>query len=347
MISILLCTNNAELVPGPAAIKPPQADLRIAVRSPVPGTADPGLAGADLVIVLSAGSGTEGIDLLRSAGHGVDNTGLVIVAKSCDPAIAYEALMNGAGYYILQGSPGEFAYGLSRVIEKSADAIRVKRTLDALSKKLNFVGSVTRHDVLNQLTAVGGYNELLAMMVQDPKLKGFIEKERSALEKIRRQFQFAKDYQNIGMEPPEWHPIRAVVGRMNELVDPGNVRVTVATGTAVVLADPLFEKVFYNLFDNSLRHGVRVTEIRVSLREEPTGAVLTVEDDGVGIPVEEKMKIFERGYGKNTGWGLFLIREILTVTGMTVEETGEPGKGARFEIRIPKENYRPGSEPSP
>jgi signal transduction histidine kinase len=51
-------------------------------------------------------------------------------------------------------------------------------------------------------------------------------------------------------------------------------------------------------------------------------------------------RIFERGYGKNTGLGLFLSREILAITGITITENGVPGKGARFEITVPKGAYR-------
>ena len=68
--------------------------------------------------------------------------------------------------------------------------------------------------------------------------------------------------------------------------------------------------------------------------------VIVVEDNGTGIPLGEKQKIFENGYGKNTGLGLFLVREILSITGMTIQETGEPGKGARFEISVPKGTFR-------
>jgi len=98
--------------------------------------------------------------------------------------------------------------------------------------------------------------------------------------------------------------------------------------------------VIYNLFDNALRHGEKVSEIRVSLHETDTGAVLIIEDNGVGIAAEEKTRIFERGYGKNTGWGLFLIEEILAITGLSIVENGVPGKGARFEINIPPGKYR-------
>jgi signal transduction histidine kinase len=45
--------------------------------------------------------------------------------------------------------------------------------------------------------------------------------------------------------------------------------------------------------------------------------------------------IFERGYGRNTGYGLFLVKEILGISGNTIKETGEYGKGVRFEIEFP------------
>jgi signal transduction histidine kinase len=73
--------------------------------------------------------------------------------------------------------------------------------------------------------------------------------------------------------------------------------------------------------------------------------VIACEDDGAGISVDDKKRLFERGYGKNTGLGLFLSREILSITGIAIKETSEPEKGARFEILVPKTAYRtvPGS----
>ena len=217
-----------------------------------------------------------------------------------------------------------------------------KKTIDELTekvaflqKKLQVVGSITRHDVLNQLTAIVGYNELLGMMADDPKFRGFLEKEKFALNKIRRQFQFAKDYQNIAVDPPRWQNIRNLTNRVSEDFDIKQVRITADTGTATVCADPLFDRVFHHLFDNALRHGETVTEIRISLQQKGSDGLLLVENNGVSIPAADKEKIFERGYGKGTGWGLFLAREILAATGMTITETGEPGKGVRFEITLP------------
>jgi signal transduction histidine kinase len=217
---------------------------------------------------------------------------------------------------------------------------RLETSVAFLQNKLQIVGSVTRHDVLNQLTAIVGYNELLGMMVEDPKLRGFLEKEKNAINKIRRQFQFAKEYQNIAVENPRWQNIRNLVNRVSEEFDLKKVRITADTGVASVLADPLFDRVFHHIFENALFYGENTTEIRVSLQETSTGGLLVIENNGCGIPEKEKNRIFERGYGKGTGWGLFIARDILAATGMTITETGDPQKGARFEITLPPGSFR-------
>ncbi|WP_292418405.1 ATP-binding protein [Methanoregula sp.] len=100
------------------------------------------------------------------------------------------------------------------------------------------------------------------------------------------------------------------------------------------------ERVFFNLFDNAHRHGEHATEAVVQCGTDGEALTIVVEDNGIGISEEEKEKIFEKGWGKNTGYGLFLVREILSITGITIRETGTPGKGARFEIRVPRECWR-------
>ncbi len=48
--------------------------------------------------------------------------------------------------------------------------------------------------------------------------------------------------------------------------------------------------------------------------------IIVCEDDGDGIPDDKKEMIFEKNFGKNTGLGLFLAREILSITGITIQE---------------------------
>ena len=97
---------------------------------------------------------------------------------------------------------------------------------------------------------------------------------------------------------------------------------------------------FYNLVDNAIRYGEKITTIKFYNLITDNGLSLICEDDGVGIPGDQKENIFERGIGKNTGMGLFLTREILLITGITIEENGQPGHGARFEIIIPNGMFR-------
>jgi signal transduction histidine kinase len=70
------------------------------------------------------------------------------------------------------------------------------------------------------------------------------------------------------------------------------------------------------------------------------GLLITCEDDGAGIAEAEKEQIFASGFGKNTGLGLFLAREILGISGLKIKETGRYGRGARFEITVPEHAWR-------
>ena len=89
------------------------------------------------------------------------------------------------------------------------------------------------------------------------------------------------------------------------------VHVEVDPADPEVYSDPLFEKVFYNLIDNALRYGGdQMKTIRVFSQESDTSLAIVCEDDGVGITAEDKKKLFRKGFGKHTGLGLFLSREI-------------------------------------
>jgi signal transduction histidine kinase len=105
-------------------------------------------------------------------------------------------------------------------------------------------------------------------------------------------------------------------------------------------SDPLIEKIFANLIDNAVKHGKTTTRITFSSEETPDRLILICEDDGVGISPEIKARLFDRSAGENIRFGLFFVREYLVLSGMTITENGTPGKGARFEITVPKGMYR-------
>jgi signal transduction histidine kinase len=113
-----------------------------------------------------------------------------------------------------------------------------------------------------------------------------------------------------------------------------------------LFADSMLPKVFRNILDNTLRHGEGATTVTVTIRETTGGLSIVYEDDGVGVPLDVKKKIFEKGFGKHTGLGLYLAREVLAITGIKIVENGIPGKGARFEITVPHGAFRRSSLPS-
>ena len=215
---------------------------------------------------------------------------------------------------------------------------RTEKALRSANRKLNLLNSITRHDILNKITAMTGYLELARNRSADPAILPFLEKLGSYTREIQDLIDFTNVYQDLGSTEPRWQEIAKVLPGV-----PPGIQFSRETGDISVYADPILGKIFSNLLDNTLRHGEHPTRIRVYSRESPDGLTILWEDDGAGIPAGEKEKIFRQGYGRNTGLGLFLSREILSMTDITISETGEPGRGARFEMVVPKGGYRIGS----
>jgi len=219
---------------------------------------------------------------------------------------------------------------------------RVEEALALASKKLSLLSSITRHDINNQLMALNAYISLSGDAINNPaELKEFIGKEQTIADAITRQISFTKDYEDLGVKAPIWQNVTAIFKNVIPRLPMRNISVDSGDPDLELYADPLLEKVFYNLVDNALRYGgEKMTAIHVTTRKDNGVLVIAVEDDGNGISAEDKKKLFTKGFGKHTGLGLFLSREILSLTGITIRETGEPGKGARFEIAVPNGGYR-------
>jgi signal transduction histidine kinase len=217
----------------------------------------------------------------------------------------------------------------------------------AANKKLNLLSSITRHDIKNQLTALLAYIELSKMVVQDDELKKTVDKEEIVAENILRQIEFTKDYEEIGVNAPQWQNVAGLVSQSAPVLERSGVQLNISTGAIEVYSDPLLLKVFENLVDNSLRHGEHVRHISVQYEKRNEGIVIMYRDDGAGVLAADKERIFQKGFGKNTGLGLFLTREILSITGLSIEECGVYGEGVLFSITVPEGCYREGKTSGP
>lgn len=217
---------------------------------------------------------------------------------------------------------------------------RFEAAISLANRKLNTLSSITRHDILNQITAIVMYLSLAEEIETNPAVQEHLKKIDQITQLIQKQIRFTRDYQNIGASTPQWQNVADVVNSAIKNLDTGQMRVETDMRDLEIYADYLLEKVFYNLVDNSMRHGGKVSVCRVSCRLQEDGATIIYQDDGVGVPAAVKEKIFRREYYRNTGYGLFLTQEILSITGLSIKETGEEGTGARFEIHVPKDAFR-------
>jgi len=215
-----------------------------------------------------------------------------------------------------------------------------RKALVEANKKLKLLSSITRHDINNQLSALLMYIDVAKASPSDPAMLDFLAKEEVLVHNIEHQIAFTRDYEEIGVHAPQWQRVEALIQSAQRAHPLGTITLDAALDGLEIYADPLLEKIFSNLIDNSLRHGEGVSKI--SFFYQSAGSALTVvyEDNGTGIVASEKERIFEKGFGHHTGMGLFLSKEILGITALSIRETGTFGAGARFEIFVPEGKFR-------
>jgi signal transduction histidine kinase len=217
---------------------------------------------------------------------------------------------------------------------------RSQQALQHARKKLNLLQTLTFQDIQNALFTLEGYLDLHGRLPQNEPPGAFVQKEKEIMKKISGTLATARKYQDLGMKPPLWQNAHQVFLYAISHLNISGMSRNVSLGNLELFADPLLETVFYNLVDNVIHHGKSATELRVYYQETAGGLTLFFEDNGVGIPDENKEKIFDREYSSHRSMGLFLSREILSITNISIRETGTFGKGARFEIVVPREAYR-------
>lgn len=215
-----------------------------------------------------------------------------------------------------------------------------RKSLQTVNDKLNMLNSITRHDILNQILILRGFLSLSKNQATDPALIRFLEKGEHVAGVIQNQIEFTRNYQDIGAQAPKWQDLNEIISSAVEQMNIADISVHADIGAVEIFADPILEKVFHNLIENTLFHGGHATSISITSEKRGKERAIIYRDNGVGIPAEEKKNLFHKGFGKNTGLGLFLSKEILSITGIDILENGEPGTGVRFEILVPEGKYR-------
>ncbi len=238
---------------------------------------------------------------------------------------------------------------LRTTIQDVSDLVKAEETLNQIMdqlvlviEKLGVVGSLTRHDVRNKLSAVTGYAYLLKKKYANKAdiVDGLCKMEEAVRDSMKI-FDFAKMYEELGSEVLIPTNVGSKLNEALTLFSSELPKTINECSNLTILADSFLRQLFYNFIDNTRKYGKKTTFIRVYYEKTETGDLqLIYEDDGVGISAENKSKLFSEGYstGGSTGFGLFLIRKMMDIYGWSIQETGEPGKGARFVITVPKKN---------
>ncbi|HIH03905.1 MAG TPA: PAS domain S-box protein [Methanoregulaceae archaeon] len=228
------------------------------------------------------------------------------------------------------------------ILHDVTDLRETEAALRRANRTLTLLTGITRHDIDNQLAVLRGYLSLAQVEESPPAVAAFLERSMAAAERIAALIRFTGTWEGIGSRPPAWLDARDMVEEAAQVAAASAVHVTNDLPAGLrVWGGALSMRVLAGLIENALRHGVSVTTVRFSAEETGEGdLVIVCEDDGVGVPADEKEQIFGRGYGSNTGLGLFLAREALGLTDIAITETGTPGEGARFELTVPPGRWR-------
>lgn len=229
---------------------------------------------------------------------------------------------------------------LGNVMWRTIVRRRQEKSIELANNKLAILNSITRHDSLNTIVGLLGLTDMAKAAFSPAERDQLLDEIKSLGRVLEAQINFTREYQEVGVFLPQWQDLHTMVDSAAGNFMNASITIVNDSDDIAILVDPMFSKIMYNLIDNALRYGEHITKIRFSQELSDSSLVIICEDDGIGVPDELKKRIFERGFGKHTGMGLFLSREIAAITGITMAETGAPGQGARFEIHVPPGNFR-------
>jgi PAS domain S-box-containing protein len=253
--------------------------------------------------------------------------------------IAASSIQDDTGNYI-----GTLAL-VADITERKKIEVNLKESRDKLemmNEKLGVVGSLTRHDVRNKLSTVTGYAYILKKKHgnQADIVDGLSKMEQAVAESVKI-FDFAKMYEQLGVEDLTYINVESKLKEACALFSGSLPKIINECQDLTVLADSFLRQLFFNFIDNTRKYGKKTTTIRVYYEKTDKDSLkLVYEDDGIGVPFENKTRLFKEGFstGGSTGYGLFLTKKMMDAYGWEIKENGEPGTGAKFTITIPKIN---------
>jgi PAS domain S-box-containing protein len=229
------------------------------------------------------------------------------------------------------------------------------RTADELRRsnaELEEFAYVASHDLQEPLRAVGGYVRLLEHRFPDKldaKVREYIEGAVEGANRMEQQLSDLLALSRVGSGglKPEWTdlgvPLKTALHYLLFTIRSSEAKVTSDPMPTLPVDAGQMVQLFQNLIANALKfRGDAPPEIHVGAREEETGWVIWVQDNGIGIAPQYFTRIFQvfqrlhtRKRHAGTGIGLAICKKIVERHGGRIWVASEPGKGATFYFSIP------------
>ena len=212
------------------------------------------------------------------------------------------------------------------------------------------------HELKTPLTSISGFAEIIQDgFVKEEDVKKFAGR---IYREAQRLIQLVEDTIKIsqldeGENPYEWENVdiysvaRNVCGNLKEIAQKKNVHLYI-DGERLICRTvrPIFEEILYNLCDNGIKYNKDNGTVTIHLKDIGNAIQISVEDNGIGIPREDRNRVFERFYRVDkshskeiggTGLGLSIVKHGVAFLGGTLELTSEVDSGTEITVTLPKQ----------
>lgn len=228
----------------------------------------------------------------------------------------------------VKNGDGAITYGIA-LAQNVTNQISRKQRLEAQNERLEEFAKVVSHDLRNPLRVVDGYLELLREECESEHIGQITQAVDRMDELIEDLLLLARQGEPVGETEPV--DLAEVVETCFQTVGTDQATVDIRVDRLIEADQSRLRQLLENLFRNAVEHGGAGVTITVG---EVEGGFY-VEDDGPGIPENERDDVFNAGYSTvedGTGFGLSIISEVADAHGWDIRVTDGTSGGARFEV---------------